>query len=67
MFKKRAASRHFYMSRRAAIANPPSPAAYSKETRMTCAIILTSALLEIVLAAALVREHRLRKALEKLR
>ena len=33
---------------------------------MTYAIILTSALLAIALAAALVREHRLRKALESL-
>ena len=33
---------------------------------MTYAIVLTSALLAIALAAALVREHRLRKALELL-
>ena len=33
---------------------------------MTYAIILTSALLAIALAVALVREHRLRKALESL-
>ena len=34
--------------------------------RVFAAIILASALLAIVLAAALVREHRLRKALESL-
>ena len=54
------------MPPRTAIPTAPSSAAYPKETEMTYAIIVTSALLAIVLAAAPVREHRLRKALEKL-
>jgi len=33
---------------------------------MTYAILLTSALLAVVLAVALVREHRMRRALERL-